>query len=74
MKIIVCIKQVPDVEANFYFKPDNTGIEVEKMAMIINPGDEVAIEGALRLKAIYPCLAWTFFLQGRARIWLEYGR
>lgn len=54
MKIIVCTKQVPDVETEFHFKPDYPGIEVEKMPMIINPGDEVAIEGALRLKSIYP--------------------
>ncbi len=54
MKIIVCVKQVPDVESEFYFKPEPPGIEIEKMPMIINPGDEVAIEGALRLKSIYP--------------------
>lgn len=54
MKIIVCMKQVPDVETEFHFKPDYPGIEVDKMPMIINPGDEVAIEGALRLKSIYP--------------------
>ncbi len=75
MKIIVCIKQVPDVEANFYFKPDNTGVEVEKMAMIINPGDEVAIEGALRLKAIYPDTEVILVSLGPSpsREGLEYG-
>ncbi len=75
MRIIVCIKQVPDVEAEFHFKPDYPGIEVEKMSMIINPGDEVAIEGALRLKSIYPETEVILLSLGppSARETLEYG-
>ena len=75
MKIIVCVKQVPDVEAEFYLKPDLPGIEVEKMAMNINPGDEVAIEGALRLKTIYPDTEVILISLGpsSSREGLEYG-
>ncbi len=75
MKIIVCVKQVPDVESEFYFTPEYPGIEVEKMPMFINPGDEVALEGALRLKAVYPETEVLLLTLGppSARETLEYG-
>jgi electron transfer flavoprotein beta subunit len=75
MKIIVCIKQVPDVEVDFLFTPEYPGIEVDKMPMIINPGDEVALEGALKMKSIYPETEVILFSLGppAARETLEYG-
>ena len=75
MKIIVCTKQVPDVEVEFHFKSDLPGIEADKMSMIINPGDEVAIEGALRLKSIYPDIEVILVSLGppSVRESLEYG-
>ena len=75
MKIVVCIKQVPDVEAEFLFQPKYPGIDVDAMPMIINPGDEVAIEGALRLKSIYPETEVILLSLGppSAREALEYG-
>jgi len=75
VKIIVCTKQVPDVEVEFHFKSDLPGIEADKMSMIINPGDEVAIEGALRLKSIYPDTKVILVSLGppSVREGLEYG-
>ncbi len=75
MKIIVCVKQVPDVEVEFLFKPEYPGIDVDAMPMIVNPGDEVAIEGALRLKSIYPETEVILLSLGpsSARETLEYG-
>ena len=49
MKIVVCVKQVPDTAADKKFNAQNrlerTGIE-----NILNPFDEYAVEEALRLK------------------------
>ncbi len=75
MKIIVCVKQVPDVEVDFRFKPEYPGIEVDQTPMIINPGDEVALEGALRLKSIYPETEVILLSLGppSTRETLEYG-
>lgn len=48
MKIIVCIKQVPDT-ADIKWTKNNT-LQREGMDSIINPFDEYALETALRLK------------------------
>ena len=48
MKIIVCIKQVPDT-ADIKWTKNNT-LQREGMEGVINPYDEFAIETALRLK------------------------
>lgn len=50
MKILVCIKQVPDMESRF--RPDASGVwysEVD-MAFRVNEYDEFAVEEAVRLK------------------------
>lgn len=50
MKLLVCIKQVPDMESRF--KPDNAGVWYSEtdLAFRLNEYDEFAIEEAVRLK------------------------
>ncbi len=50
MEIIVCLKQVPDTEAEIRPTPDNTAINHEGIKFVINVYDEYAVEEALRLK------------------------
>ena len=49
MKIIVCVKQVPDTSGKVAVNPDGT-LDRASMATIINPDDKNAIEAALALK------------------------
>lgn len=49
MKIIVCVKQVPDTAGGVSFKPDGT-LDRAAMAAIMNPDDKAGLEAALRLK------------------------
>jgi len=49
MKIIVCIKQVPDTKGGVKFKPDGT-LDRAAMMTIMNPDDKAGLEAALRLK------------------------
>ena len=50
MKIIVCVKQVPDTEARIRVAPDGKGIAEGELNWIVSPYDEFAIEEALRIK------------------------
>ncbi|MBI2251153.1 MAG: electron transfer flavoprotein subunit beta/FixA family protein [Armatimonadetes bacterium] len=50
MKIVVCIKQVPDTEAYIKINSQKTSIEESGIKYIINPYDEFALEEALRIK------------------------
>jgi electron transfer flavoprotein beta subunit len=51
MKIVVCVKQVPDTETRVRVAPSGTAIsEADVGNWIISPYDEFAIEEALRLK------------------------
>lgn len=50
MKVIVCLKQVPDTEANIRINSGSTGIEESGIKYIVNPYDEFAIEEGLKLK------------------------
>ncbi|MCC8014501.1 MAG: electron transfer flavoprotein subunit beta/FixA family protein [Eubacterium sp.] len=52
MKIIVCIKQVPDTKGGVKFKPDGT-LDRGAMLAIMNPDDKAGLEAALRLKDQY---------------------
>jgi electron transfer flavoprotein beta subunit len=47
---IVCLKQVPDTEAQIRVKPDGSGIITQDIKYVINPYDEFGVEEALRLK------------------------
>ena len=49
MKIIVCVKQVPDTSGKVAVKADGT-LDRASMATIINPDDLNAVEAALKLK------------------------
>ncbi len=50
MNIVVVIKQTPDTETVIKIAPNNRQIVTSDIKWIINPYDEFAIEGALRLK------------------------
>ena len=50
MKIVVCVKQVPDTEARIRIGADGKGIAENELSWIVSPYDELAIEEALRLK------------------------
>ena len=49
MKIVVCIKQVPDSKGGVKFNPDGT-LDRGAMLTIMNPDDKAGLEAALRLK------------------------
>jgi electron transfer flavoprotein beta subunit len=50
VKIIVCIKRVPDTEARIRIADDGTSIDPAGVKFVISPYDEFALEMALRLK------------------------
>ena len=50
MKIIVCIKRVPDTEARIKISGDGTSIDAAGVKYVTSPYDEFAIETALRIK------------------------
>ncbi|MFO7785690.1 MAG: electron transfer flavoprotein subunit beta/FixA family protein [Thermodesulfobacteriota bacterium] len=50
MKIIACIKQVPDTETQIKVAPDGTSIAQEGIKWVMNPYDEFGVEEALQLK------------------------
>ena len=50
MNIIVCIKQVPDTEAQIKIAPDGKSIVKEDIKWVMNPYDEFGVEEALRIK------------------------
>ena len=52
MKIVVCVKQVPDTKGGVKFKPDGT-LDRAAMLTIMNPDDKAGLEAALRLKDQY---------------------
>lgn len=49
MKIVVCVKQVPDTNVTPPLKPEANWIDLEKVSMVVNPYDEYAVEEALLL-------------------------
>ncbi len=52
MKIVVCVKQVPDTKGGVKFNPDGT-LDRAAMLTIMNPDDKAGLEAALRLKDQY---------------------
>jgi len=52
VKIVVCIKQVPDTAGGVQFNPDGT-LNRAAMLTIMNPDDKAGLEAALRLKEQY---------------------
>ena len=49
MKIVVCIKQVPDTKGGVVFTPDGT-LNRGAMLTIMNPDEKAGLEAALRIK------------------------
>ena len=54
MKILVCVKQVPDTSGKVAVNPDGT-LNRASMQTIINPDDMNAVEAALKLKDELGC-------------------
>jgi electron transfer flavoprotein beta subunit len=52
VKVIVCVKQVPDTKGGVQFNPDGT-LNRAAMLTIMNPDDKAGLEAALRLKDQY---------------------
>lgn len=52
MKIVVCVKQVPDTKGGVKFNPDGT-LDRSAMMAIMNPDDKAGLEAALKLKDQY---------------------
>ncbi len=52
VKIVVCIKQVPDTKGGVKFNPDGT-LDRAAMLTIMNPDDKAGLEAALRIKDEY---------------------
>jgi electron transfer flavoprotein beta subunit len=50
MKIVVCVKHVPDTEARIKIAADGKGPDLAGVKMIISPYDEYALEEAIRLR------------------------
>lgn len=50
MKIVVCVKQVPDTETKIELKQDGIWIDDSNVNYVLNPYDEYAVEEALKIK------------------------
>ena len=50
MNILICIKQVPDMESKFKINADKTWYDRADLAWRMNEYDEYAVEQAVRLK------------------------
>jgi electron transfer flavoprotein beta subunit len=50
MKILVCVKQVPDMESRFKVNKTGDWIDEQELAFRMNEYDEFAVEQAIRLK------------------------
>ena len=54
MKIVVCIKQVPDTKGGVKFNPDGT-LDRAAMMTIMNPDDKAGLEAALKIEGSVRC-------------------
>ena len=59
MKIIVCIKQVPDTAGGVKFNPDGT-LDRAAMLTIMNPDDKAGLEVAFKIKRPVWCRSYCF--------------
>ncbi len=50
MKILVCVKRVPDYQAKIKIRSDGSGIETDGIKWIANPFDEIAVEEAIKTR------------------------
>jgi electron transfer flavoprotein beta subunit len=67
MKLLVCLKQVPDSTVRVKVGPDKTSIATEGITWSISPYDEYAIEIALELKDADPATTVSVVTVGPAR-------
>ncbi len=51
MKVIVCVKQVPDTETRVRIAASGTAIQEDGVNWVVSPFDEFAIEEALKIKS-----------------------
>lgn len=54
MNIVVCVKQVPDINIPIGLEPETNSIESEGLAYVVNPYDMLAVEEAIRIKERQP--------------------
>jgi electron transfer flavoprotein beta subunit len=50
MKIVVCVKYVPDTATKVRITPDAKAVHLADVSLVVNPYDEFAVEEALRIK------------------------
>ena len=50
MKIVVCVKYVPDTAIKVRIAPDRKSIDLSDVSFVVNPYDEFAVEEALQIK------------------------
>ena len=50
MKIVVCVKQVPDTAARIRIQASGRGVDPSELSWVVNPYDEYAVEEALRIR------------------------
>jgi electron transfer flavoprotein beta subunit len=50
MKIVVCVKFVPDTATKIKIAPSGKGIDLADVSFVVNPYDEFAVEEALKIK------------------------
>lgn len=50
MKIVVCVKYVPDTAIKVKITPDGKGVDLADVTFVVNPYDEFAVEEALQIK------------------------
>jgi electron transfer flavoprotein beta subunit len=50
LKVVVCVKQVPDTESRIRIAPDGKSLAEGELNWIVSPYDEYAIEEGLRIK------------------------
>lgn len=50
MKIVVCVKSVPDTAIKAKIRADGRGLDLSDVSFVVNPYDEFAVEEALQIK------------------------
>ena len=68
MKILVCVKQVPERESHFRLDASGKGYSDQGINFVLNPYDEYALEEALLIKDKLPETEITALSLGPARI------
>ena len=68
MKILVCVKQVPDRESDFRVRADGTGYEESGLVFRMNEYDLHALEEAVRIRERFQDVEVTALSAGPARV------